>query len=109
MQLEGRRMEEKTRLRELAEQYRKELEKAAKETEKGVIRALDVAEDLGKRVCSIAERETKVAGAETKKLTVDVLNGIKKELPGIRKDFEKMEHRIRKQIEDLERALDKLL
>jgi len=39
---------------------------------------------------------------------VDVLNGIKKELPAIRKDLEKMEQRIRKQIEDLERALDKL-
>ncbi|MDD1768695.1 MAG: hypothetical protein LUQ55_01775 [Methanomassiliicoccales archaeon] len=102
-------MQENSKLKEFAERCGLELEKAAKETQQNVAKALETAEDLGKRAYSIIEKETRTSRTEAKNIATDALNQIRKELPGIRRDLEKMEQRIKKRVEDLEKALDDLL
>ena len=102
-------MEERSKLRRLAEHCRMELEKAAKDAQQGVAKALETAENLGKRAYSIVEKERRTSRTGARNVAVDALNQIKRELPGIRRDLEKMEQMIRKRVEDLEKVLDDLV
>jgi len=102
-------MEPRSDLGDLAAKYGKELEKAARDTKKIVVKALRTAEALGKQACSVIEKETRVSKEEAKSLAKDALTEIRKELPGIRRELEKMEREVRKRVEDLEKALDDLI
>lgn len=102
-------MEARSDLGGLAVKYGRELEKAARDTKKIIVKALQTAEDLGKQAYSVIEKETRVSKEEAKSLTKDALTQIRKELPGTRKELEKMEREVRKRMEDLEKALEDLM
>jgi len=101
-------MWDKTKLRYLTELYIDKLQQAAEETEDSVVRTIETAEDLGEQVYSVAESESKRAGDEVRELAIEILNEAKRNLPEIRKDLEKMEQRMREQIERLESILKEL-
>ncbi len=102
-------MEERSELGKLAVKCAKELETAARDTEKIMIKALQTAEGLGKRAYSVIDRETRVSREEAKSLAKDALAEIRKELPGIRREIERMEQEVKKRVRDLEKALDDLI
>jgi division protein CdvB (Snf7/Vps24/ESCRT-III family) len=100
-------MDEKERIRKVAEKYAGELDKVLKDVSRELDRAAIKLEHVGGKVYDNLPKEAKDAEKDLRRIAGGMIEDVRKDLPKLQKSVEMLGRRLDKALEDLQKAAQK--
>jgi division protein CdvB (Snf7/Vps24/ESCRT-III family) len=100
-------MEERERIRKVAEKYAGELDKVLNDVSGELNRAAVKLEQVGGKIYETLPKEAKDAEKDLRRIAGAMIEDVRKDLPKLQKSVEQMGRRLDRYLEDLQKAAQK--
>jgi division protein CdvB (Snf7/Vps24/ESCRT-III family) len=100
-------MDEKERIRKVAEKYAGELDKVLKDVSRELDHAAIKLEQVGGRVYDNLPKEAKDAEKDLRRIAGSMIDDVRKDLPKLQKGVEQLGRKLDKALADLQKAAQK--